>query len=106
MLKGALEKVESLQSRGISPNPTSSSLGQLDLPSCSYSQATNRPRSSAYEEHSKLFGFKPQCGYKCKGKGRATAKPKRTKATCWTKETINFVSDTLSKQRLLILKRR
>lgn len=87
LIKGALEKVEKLQtetaagssshSEHLSPAP------QLPKPTL---------QRSAYEEHCNLFRFTPStssnAGKKRKGKGPLKGGAKKPKVTFWTKETI------------------
>ena len=50
-----------------------------------------RPSTSAYEEHSRLFGFGPSSSKlvkKSRGKTPAGCQPKQQKMTTWTKEAI------------------
>ena len=92
MLKGALAKVEKLQT--VQSSGSTVGVGSVDSgqsSSCSFSTIPSRPsQQSAYEEHCKIFGFKPVKSVK-KRKGRGLgflASQKRPKLTYWTKETI------------------
>ena len=93
LLQGVVDSVnQKFQGASASPQaPCSSRTGAVSPGVSGFFGSVPRPSTSAYEEHSRLFGFKPSSSSQVKkgqGKTPAGRQAKSQKVTTWTKDAI------------------